>query len=1088
MIRKTFPAIVILSFLALHWSFGPAYSADDLGGLFNLLSRQAKGSGMTTSGSTFDVNSILIQQELYLRALRSQIAQKPSGIETQYRRRLKRQNSFPDAKMPENIEYKKQESMASGGEGLEPPVTPEGEQGGGSDGARGSNYLIDPNMSISMGGGRGAQLAPGAPYGVNSFEISQDETKQAESKMKLTQKRENPRLMAEKQERLTPIAVEIIKLKEQLRGLEDAKDEKSEKVRTQLQSQLVALTTIEAEATIRRTEDLGMLEKRKIQPNKPLYLQTVRQLKPLTVPEDISQYGYEMFNVPPSAYSQLVDAPVPDDYIVGPGDEIAISLTGSLSQQMIFTVSRDGTINFLEEKPVFVSGLTVSKVSALIAKLVKEKMIGASVQVNIGKLRWVRVLMMGDVEQPGMCLVNGYSTLSSALMLCGGAKKIGSLRNVLLLRGGKKVVSLDLYDLLQKGDTSKDPHIQGGDVVMVPPIQGTIAVAGEVNRPAIYEMNNKKLSLEDILEMAGGLRPTSLYQMAQIERIDATGNVSVIDIDLGKVDKAIPLFNGDLVKIFPILETGNDGNLVFLMGNVKRPGKRAYVTGMRVADVLPSPAELLPDSYLDYGIIERESGDIRESSLVRFNVGKMFSGQVGENIELMPRDRIYVFHRDNLMVPVFVAVEGLVQHPGKYDFKKGMRAADLLLLGGGLQRDSQFLMAELYRTDPSTNTVAISHVDLNKALAMEESANVLLEESDRLVVYSAVDAGEKATVSISGEVNFPGTYPYADNATVLDLLIAGGNLTEKAYRKFAELTRYEIQNGETRTSKVIRIDIDAALAGNPAMNIQLKKGDNLFVRGLKDWDVHAKVKIGGEVLFPGEYQLMPGETLSGLISRAGGMTENAFPFGARFTRESVANLQARQFQEMAEKLEAESYRFTANTAGLGVEKAADRQQLALMSTKALVEKLRTTKPEGRMIVNISEVMRVKNSESDLRLEEGDSLYIPRVPDAVLVLGNVYNPNAFRYSKRKSTKDYLNMAGGFTENANQENSHIIKANGEVKPISMGFFRGSELGPGDVIMVPEKIERYSGLEATKDISQILYQLAITAASLKTVGLVK
>ena len=266
-----------------------------------------------------------------------------------------------------------------------------------------------------------------------------------------------------------------------------------------------------------------------------------------------------------------------------------------------------------------VAGLTFSDAVSLIKRTVKAEMIGVNIYITMGELRSIRVFVMGDVELPGSYLVSGLSTLSHALYVSGGIKKIGSLRNIQLFRSGKKVSSIDLYDFLLKGDTSGDVRLFPGDVILAPPIGSTVGIAGEVKRPAIYELKNNT-TVDELITIAGGLRATGYLKLAQIERINKKGERVVVDLDLRGKEKKEVLQDGDLLKIFSVLD--KEENIVHILGNVKRPGKRAFFKGMRVSDLVGDNLDLLPATYYDYALIERESDWNREPVVIRFDLGQ----------------------------------------------------------------------------------------------------------------------------------------------------------------------------------------------------------------------------------------------------------------------------------------------------------------------------------------------------------------------------------------------------------------------------------------------------------------------------------
>ncbi|MBI5638029.1 MAG: SLBB domain-containing protein [Nitrospinae bacterium] len=903
---------------------------------------------------------------------------------------------------------------------------------------------------------------------------------------------QKPAVSAPREESVTvkgkyvPLAEMKRGIQKQLSDLRGVDTPEAKALKAKLQKQLVEIAELESRYNDQDYKTLQEnVEKnvKDIQTQNALSDKVRQESKPITVSEKIMQFGYSFFYgdfLPPD----LLDKATASDYIVGPGDEVDVGLYGSISHAGKFIVDRDGTIPLVNGAPLKVAGLTFAQMDAKIQNTIKEKMVGVSAKVTISRYRAMQVYILGDVSLPGPCMVNGMTTVSGALLVCGGVERNGSLRKIAVIRNGKQMGTFDLYNFLLKGDTSKDPLLKPGDAVFVPPIQNTAAVAGEVNRPAIYEFSDA-VPLDELIRNAGGVRPTSFAQMAQIERIDGQGNFVTIDVDLAGASRAMTIRNGDIVKVFSVVEDNLDANAVYLIGNIRNAGKRAYQGGMKLADVL-NRQSLLPDTYLEYGIIERESGLGRETEMLRFNLGKMLEGQAGDNLNLMARDRIYIFNSNAFMEAEAVGVEGLVLKPGKYEVKKNMTVLDLLLTAGGLDKDADLSFAELYREDPVSKVTTLLRLNLEDTVSLRGDANPVLHANDRLVVHSVWERNQKSEVTIIGEIMKPASYPLPTGARLLDLIYAAGGLTEKAYKKRVEITRYEVRDGKEMESNHFEVDLEAALRGASRDNILLEKRDQVIIRPISNWGEAAYVTLQGEVMFPGKYIIQKGETLSNVIKRAGGFTNAAFAYGLRFTRTSIAAMQKKQYEDMAGRLDMETTHLALAPAQLGSEKSADQKQLMIGGLRAMADKLRKTEGSGRLVVNVPSDVTKMSKEEDLALEGGDALYVPKKPAAVLVMGAVYNQNAFQYRKDFSVEAYINRAGGYTEQANQSGTNIIKANGEVMPLRGGYFqKRATLGPGDVILVPETVVQYSGLQMTQDITQILYQLSLTAAGLKSIG---
>ncbi len=329
---------------------------------------------------------------------------------------------------------------------------------------------------------------------------------------------------------------------------------------------------------------------------------TLLRIQP-TGAEGLKPFGYDLFEGSPSTFAPVTDIQVPVDYIVGPGDTLEIQLFGSETPRYELTVQRDGRINFPKLGPMIVGGLTFDATRELIEQRVAKQLIGTRVGVTMGDLRSIRVFVLGEAEKPGSYTVSGLSTMTNALFVSGGVKKIGSLRNIQLKRNGQLVTTLDLYDLLLHGDTSGDKQLKPGDVIFIPPLGNTVSVYGAVQRPAIYELKGEKTAGQAI-DIAGGLLPDADAKLGQLERILPSQLHETRNIDLTIAgSRATPLANGDKLDIPSIRPTLE--NSVELTGYVYRPGQFQYHAGMRLTDVLGSFNELRPNADPHYIMIRR---------------------------------------------------------------------------------------------------------------------------------------------------------------------------------------------------------------------------------------------------------------------------------------------------------------------------------------------------------------------------------------------------------------------------------------------------------------------------------------------------
>lgn len=803
----------------------------------------------------------------------------------------------------------------------------------------------------------------------------------------------------------------------------------------------------------------------------------------LGVAAKIEPFGKDIFTG--AGKNAPENLPVAPDYPVGYGDEIGVMLWGRVNGEYILKVSREGSITIPMVGEFIVNGLSFSEVRELITRKAKS-FVGADVAVTMGRLRSIQVFVLGEVARPGAYKVNAVSTVTNAIMAAEGTASIGSLRKVELRRAGEKPRQIDFYDLLLKGDKSGDLRLRNGDVVFVPVKGPVTGVAGNVKRPAAYELKGST-SLYEALELAGGIIPTAYTQQVQVERIEHNEKRVVIDINASDAEKArsFTLKDGDFVKVLSV--NGKDTNAVYLYGNVKRPGKYELKPGMKLNDLLTGFSDLLEETHLSYGIIKRLTPELN-TMVIPFNPGALLNGDDTENQRLMPLDSIYIFSTWLFRDPPVVLIEGEVRIPGRFNIEENLTVKDLILLAGGLTKEASYGEYELYRKDRLTQEVTLRRHDLGKALAGESSENPVLQDSDVVRVHSVLETEPQKTATVYGMVNRPGVYAYASNMKVSDLVFAGGGLKESAYLIEAELASYEIEDGRTSKVSYRTIDLAKALEGDPAHNAAIKPYDSLFVRELTNWHSQQYVELKGEVKFPGRYVFKKGEKLSSVISRAGGFTTEAYLRGAVFTRESVRELQQKNLEEAIRRIEIRLLTDASGMALSSIDAAGPAQvESALTVRKELMNRLRAAKAQGRISIELADAEKFNGSSYDVALENGDKLFVPVRPTQVQVMGAVQNPAAFIFEEGAPISKYIGKAGGYNGEADKAKIFVLKGDGTAMSKNSGSwgmnigFMSSKLDPGDTVVVPEKLDKGLWLKEVKDITQILYQIAVTAGVL-------
>jgi polysaccharide biosynthesis/export protein len=425
-------------------------------------------------------------------------------------------------------------------------------------------------------------------------------------------------------------------------------------------------------------------------------------------------------------------------------------------------------------------------------------------------------------------------------------------------------------------------------------------------------------------------------------------------------------------------------------------------------------------------------------------------------------------------------VGGPIKVPGIFELKNERTLTDLLNLGGGLADTAFKGRVQVLRVQHHQQMVLFED-DLDKVL-IGKVPNIPLVDGDFVKIFRVPDVIERK-VRLAGAVKKPGEFGLHDRMRVKDLIDYAGGLLMEANQQEAEVTRVTITPQGPETSRIY-INLRQALNGVPRDNLLLKPNDYIFIRSIPDWTLYKLVKIEGEVKFPGNYAIKKGETLSSLISRAGGFSDGAYIKGAFFTRLSVQKMQAEHLKKAVDRLEAEMLSASARQSQTSLDKEdVDRQKTILVQQQQFLAKLRTIEPLGRVVIHIDDPERLRGTPDDLELQEGDSLLVPQIQQTVNVLGSVMNPTAVVYDPYLTVKDYIAKVGGPTNHADLKHIYVIKADGSAlggKGVLLfgGGVASARLNPGDTIVVPEDLEQIPWLKTVKDIAGILGNFALMA----------
>ncbi|MCH8498137.1 MAG: SLBB domain-containing protein [Marinobacter sp.] len=740
----------------------------------------------------------------------------------------------------------------------------------------------------------------------------------------------------------------------------------------------------------------------------------------------LKPFGYDLFAGSPSTFAPVTEIPIPADYRLGPGDVIRVQMWGNQNQLLSLPVSRDGTIDFPQSGPRPVAGLTFEEASRQIRELVAEQYIGVRAAVSLGELRSMRIFVLGEARVPGAYTVSSLSTMTNALFVSGGIRTSGSLRAIRHMRDGELIGELDLYDLLLKGDTRNDARLQPGDVIFIPPVGPHVAIEGEVYRPALYEVKGN-LNINELVAFAGGLTPQAFPQRARLTRLNESFQRVIEEADLtSNSDSQRRLRAGDRLKVASVSDI--TGQYIAIEGAAVRPGRYAWIPGMRVSSVLGSlRADLSQTADTQYAAIVRTNPETDHISVLNLRLRDAVQNPGGEHdLVLQERDRILIFSDE-----------------GKVAAQKSQ-----------------------------TRNQTESDTEEKKSLADYSRERLFAPVLERLRAQAS-PGQPLQTIRISGQVRYPGEYPMPATRSLADAIFVAGGLKDSASLLVGELARMEIDDRGDAFTRVLQLDLSGGLEG---IDLQLQSRDRILIKPIPEFAQRMTITLSGEVRFPGEYTFRKGETLNDVIQRAGGLTDNAFPSGAVFTRERLRRLEAQRLQEAEERLQSElvSLQLEGETVA--------RQQTSAADIQDLLDNIRSARPMGRLVFDLQASMAGVVSQQ-IRLQDGDMLIIPPIPQSVSVFGEVQFPTSHLHQPGLTVEDYLERSGGPTRQADVSRVYVVKADGSVSlPKRSRWFTGraEQLEPGDTIIMPLDVERFNQLQLWTNVSQIIYQIALGAAA--------
>lgn len=739
-----------------------------------------------------------------------------------------------------------------------------------------------------------------------------------------------------------------------------------------------------------------------------------------TTGQNVPLYGSEFFENLNNANNQLNRAPVSDDYVVGTGDQLHIRVWGSTNTDATVNVDRQGEVAIPKLGTLKLAGVRAGQLDGVVKQFFNRHFKDIEVSVSLAKLRKITVYAVGLARFPGSYGLNSQATLTSALFASGGPGVGGSVRQVQLKRQGRVLATFDLYAFLSKGDKSADLKLQDGDVLFYPAAKGFMAFVGQVNTPAVYEVKDAQDTLGDYLQLAGGLPVVADPRRVTLERLQPMADQPRHVQDFALNEQTLKTLMVNGDVVSVSAIVPELANAITLRGHVAQPVRKAWRQGMRVSDLITQKSLLInPDS-------------VRKQNEVLFN---------GFEQERTARQRARV--PSDLAMERVLSDKKVLPDDGKATFNlPGMPNA-------------------------ATPTDSPKTPDADKQA----------ELTDRAVAVAQLGK------------------PVISEESLVERI---GGLLEPANLDYAVIER--IGRDKLQVS-VIPFNLGRMLA-NPkgADDPVLQAGDVITVFSAKDIRVPVSrrqvfVQVEGEVNNPGVYPVEPGDNLQTLLQKAGGTTSDAYLFATALYREDVKKSQKNNLEKLLRKLEAESSSAVAQLSqSTGATSDPGGMQAKIQSIQLAqrqsLERFRALKPEGRIALGMAP--RADLSAKDvppLRLENGDRLQIPSRPDFIHVYGSVNTESALIYKPNTNVADYLKAAGTGT-GADAGSVILVRADGSAMT-NQSFWRNDVLNaivmPGDTIVMPEKFDRETGwsqfVRSAKDFTQILYQLGLGAAAVKT-----
>ncbi len=809
----------------------------------------------------------------------------------------------------------------------------------------------------------------------------------------------------------------------------------------------------------------------------------------------LERFSKEFFRNKNKISQKTINAP--SSYIINRGDNITFWVYGASNKKHSLTVNSQGNINIPEIGPVHVAGEKYAEVKELLTNYLSSSYKNSEVVVDLNSFSTAQVTLTGFVNAPGIFNTSSISSVKDILIEANGVSNVGSVRKIKVKRAGTTIATVDYYHLLNAGLDQGDVVLQPNDTIHVPRAYGLVRLEGAINKEAIFEIERGE-SLRKILKIAGGLKSSGDGLQIHIKRYTNNKQIKYHKITLKEAGR-FTLKDGDEIYVGKMGITNE--KFIQIVGNVVNKGKREIRSNqIQLSKLLKKEIRggklntmFLENTKLDYAVVKRIGKDLTPQ-MFSINLANVLDGI--EDFTLFNRDTLYIYNKLDVGVNPYVTIsqvgesQALLIQGGKHLFTDGMTLKDLIFAAGTKGAfDQQRVKVVSY--DNKNKKADVKIIDF------ENNPNFALKAFDVIYLFDFFETYPIKTAYISGEVIRSGKYEVSEAMTLENFIQSAGGLKEKAYLKECEIIRYHVSNGE-RKKKIFNINM------TDISTFIIQPHDEINIKRIPYWNDRKFIILKGEVKFPGSYIIHSGEKLSSVIERAGGYTNEAFLYGAVFTRKEIAKIQKESLKIELSKLKEQVILASLRASGSKSMNSINISE-SIQAVETLIVEAEQLTPIGRVSINLNPNQQtghscnscnnsktinssIKGTSNDLTLKNEDELFIPSFKDTVVVSGEVMNPMASVYLG-DDIKNYISKSGGLSELADTDHIYVMHANGEAEKATLGSYLFSsnkvDIKRGDVIIVPKKLMFQKGIDMVGEVADIFYKLTLTVAAMRTVG---